>query len=166
MFSIPFSYKGVSYNSCTSADYSVPWCSLDPVYKGPFGICALPVTTTSPTVCAQKTTSGKCCSIPFKYRGVTYSSCTNADHNGPWCSLDPVYKGGWGDCPLPVTTPSPTVCPQTTSGKCCSIPFKYKAVTYNSCTNVGHNRPWCSLDPVYKGNWGNCDCASWGRLIY
>ena len=57
-------------------------------------LIASPVTPASPTVCTQKTTAGKCCSIPFKYRGVTYSSCTNADHNGPWCSLDPVYKGG------------------------------------------------------------------------
>ena len=45
---------------------------------------------------------------------------------------------------------------KTTSGKCCSIPFTYRGVTYNSCTSVNHNRPWCSLDPVYKGRWGNC----------
>ena len=63
-----------------------------------FSLIALPVTTTSPTVCLQKTTSGKCCSIPFKYKAVTYNSCTNADHNRPWCSLDSVYKGKWGNC--------------------------------------------------------------------
>ena len=56
------------------------------------------VTTTLPTVCPQKTTSGKCCSIPFEYSGVTYNSCTSANHNRPWCSLDPVYKGRWGNC--------------------------------------------------------------------
>ena len=63
-----------------------------------FSLIALPVTTTSPTVCLQKTTSGKCCSIPFKYKAVTYNSCTNADHNRPWCSLDSVYKGRWDNC--------------------------------------------------------------------
>ena len=48
--------------------------------------------------CSPKTTSGKYCSIPFTYKGVTYNSCTTADHNKPWCSLDRVYKGNWGDC--------------------------------------------------------------------
>jgi len=147
----------VTFNSCTSADYHRPWCSLDPVYKGRWGNCTLPVTRTSPTVCPQQTRSGKCCSIPFKYRGVTFNSCTSADYHRPWCSLDPVYKGRWGNCTLPVTRTSPTVCPQqTTSGKCCSVPFNYKAVSYNSCTNADHNRPWCSLDSVYKGRWGYC----------
>ena len=56
-----------------------------------------------------------------------------------------------------LVVPTPTVCPQkTTTGKCCSIPFKYQGKTYNACTKVNHNRPWCSLDPVYKGRWGNC----------
>ena len=218
---IPFKYRGVTFNSCTSADYHRPWCSLDPVYKGRWDNCskfnltplkhdfsvyfkvtlslyqkhsvfwfiALPVTRTSPTVCPQQTTSGKCCSIPFKYRGVTFNSCTSADYHIPWCSLDPVYKGRWGNCSkfnltelrhdfsvyfkvtlslyqkhsvfcfiaLPVTRTSPTVCPQqTTSGKCCSIPFKYRGVTFNSCTSADYHRPWCSLDPVYKGRWDNC----------
>ncbi|KAM7426224.1 hypothetical protein ABFA07_022463 [Porites harrisoni] len=143
--SIPFKYKHVTYNSCTTADWHRPWCSLDPVYKGRWENC---LTT---TVCPQKTTTGKCCSIPFKYKHVTYNSCTTADWHRPWCSLDPVYKGRWGNC---LTT---TVCPQkTTTGKCCSIPFKYKHVTYNSCTTADWHRPWCSLDSVYKGRWGNC----------
>ncbi|CAH3155297.1 unnamed protein product [Porites evermanni] len=103
----------------------------------------------SPSVCFPKTTSGQCCSIPFKYKHVTYNSCTTADWHRPWCSLDPVYKGRWGNCR--------NVCPpKTTSGKCCTIPFKYKHVTYNSCTTADWHRPWCSLDPVYKGRWGNC----------
>ncbi|CAH3032418.1 unnamed protein product, partial [Porites lobata] len=121
--------------------------------------------------CPQKTTSGKCCSIPFKYRGVTFNSCTSADYHRPWCSLDPVYKRRWGNCSkfnltpnsvfcfiaLPVTRTSQNVCPQqTTSGKCCNIPFKYRGVTFNSCTSADYHRPWCSLDPVYEGRWGNC----------
>ena len=219
--SLPFTYEGVTYNSCTSVNYNRPWCSLDSVYKGRWGNCseynltqlkhdfsvyfkvtlslyqkhsvfcliALPVTTTSPTVCPEKTTSGQCCSLPFTYEGVTYNSCTSVNYNRPWCSLDSVYKGRWGNCSeynltqlkhdfsvyfkvtlslyqkhsvfcliaLPVTTTSPTVCPEkTTSGRCCSLPFTYRGVTYNSCTSVNYNRPWCSLDSVYKGRWGNC----------
>ena len=45
---------------------------------------------------------------------------------------------------------------KTTSGLCCSIPFTYKGVTYNSCTDAGHHRLWCSLDSQYKGRWENC----------
>ncbi|CAH3162625.1 unnamed protein product, partial [Porites evermanni] len=86
-----------------------------------------------------------CCSIPFKYNTVTYNSCTSADWHRPWCSLAPVYNGRWGDC---VTA---SCHKKTTSGQCCSIPFKYNAVTYNSCTSVHWHRPWCSLDPVYNG---------------
>ena len=48
--------------------------------------------------CVQKTTTGQCCSIPFTYKGVKYHSCTTADHNQLWCSLDAVYKGKWGNC--------------------------------------------------------------------
>ena len=44
----------------------------------------------------------------------------------------------------------------TTDDKCCSLPFTYKGVTYKSCTKIGHNKLWCSLDTSYKGRWGNC----------
>ena len=48
--------------------------------------------------CYHKTTRGKCCSIPFVYKGITHHACTSADHNRLWCSLDSTYKGKWGDC--------------------------------------------------------------------
>lgn len=145
--SIPFKYRGVTYNSCTEVNHHIPWCSLDSVYKRRWGNCLIP------TPCPHKTTSGQCCSIPFKYRGVTYYSCTNAGHHRSWCSLDSVYKGRWRNC----LNPTPTACLQkTTSGHCYSIPFTYQGVTYNSCTKVNHNGLWCSLDPLYEGRWGNC----------
>ena len=50
------------------------------------------------TVCPLRTTSGQCCSIPFTYKGVTYNSCTDADHHRLWCSLDSQYKGRWDYC--------------------------------------------------------------------
>jgi len=48
--------------------------------------------------CLSKTTAGQCCSIPFTYKGVKYASCTTANHNRLWCSLDATYKGKWGNC--------------------------------------------------------------------
>ena len=55
-------------------------------------------TSSTEAQCVHKTTVGQCCSIPFTYKGVTYQSCTKADHNKFWCSLDADYKGNWGDC--------------------------------------------------------------------
>ena len=37
--SIPFSYGGVTYHSCTTADYHRLWCSLDASYTGNWGDC-------------------------------------------------------------------------------------------------------------------------------
>lgn len=39
----------------------------------------------------------------------------------------------------------------------CVFPFKYRGKTYNECTKVRHNQPWCSKDAVYIGRWKNCD---------
>ncbi|XP_078695151.1 uncharacterized protein LOC144924079 isoform X4 [Branchiostoma floridae x Branchiostoma belcheri] len=39
----------------------------------------------------------------------------------------------------------------------CHFPFTYGGITYNSCTNVDHHRPWCSFTAVYQGRWKNCD---------
>ncbi|CAH3190548.1 unnamed protein product, partial [Porites evermanni] len=159
--SIPFTYEGVTYNSCTDVDHHRLWCSLDSQYKGHWENCLLTTTKGTPTVCTQKTTSGQCCSIPFTYKGVTYNSCTDADHHTLWCSLDNQYNGRWENCLVTTTKNTPTVCPQrTTSGQCCSIPFTYKGVTYNSCTDADHHRFWCSLDRQYEGRWDNCHCSN------
>ena len=48
--------------------------------------------------CSHSTTDGKCCSIPFTYKGIKHHSCTTADHNRLWCSLDSTYTGKWGNC--------------------------------------------------------------------
>ncbi|XP_068716966.1 seminal plasma protein HSP-1-like [Montipora capricornis] len=102
------------------------------------------------TGCTPTTTSNKCCAIPFEYRGRWYFSCTSTNHHRDWCSLDRVYKGRWENCE--------TTCCQrkTTSKQCCAIPFKYRGTWYYSCTTANHHRAWCSLDPVYKGSWENC----------
>ena len=41
-------------------------------------------------------------------------------------------------------------------GRCCVFPFTYGGKSYSSCTTVNHNRPWCSFDAVYRGQWANC----------
>jgi hypothetical protein len=47
---------------------------------------------------------GSECHFPFKYKGKTYDSCTDADHNGvEWCYVK-TKSGGlsskWGECPV------------------------------------------------------------------
>ena len=83
-----------------------------------------------------------------------YRKCTQVDQMLVWFVFHLVI-------------PTPTACPdKTTSGQCCSIPFSYKGVTYNNCTQVDHHRPWCSLDPVYKGRWGNCRKFTPYKLVF
>ena len=47
-------------------------------------------------------------------------------------------------------------------GRCCVFPFTYvlpligSKTTFYSCTDLRHNRDWCSLDAEYKGRWANC----------
>ena len=41
-------------------------------------------------------------------------------------------------------------------GRCCVFPFTYLGKSYDSCTTVNHNKPWCSFDTVYRGQWANC----------
>ena len=42
-------------------------------------------------------------------------------------------------------------------GRCCVFPFTYDGKSYSSCTTVDNgNKPWCSFDAVYRGQWANC----------
>ena len=48
----------------------------------------------------------------------------------------------------------------TSDGRVCSIPFIYKGVTYNKCTDVdtAPGKFWCSLTPDYDTDekWAPC----------
>uniref|UniRef100_A0A7S3Z6H2 Fibronectin type-II domain-containing protein n=1 Tax=Lotharella globosa TaxID=91324 RepID=A0A7S3Z6H2_9EUKA len=59
-------------------------------------ITVLPTTTASSTLRRTKsnathcyTTQGELCHLPFTYKGVTYTSCTDEDAAWPWCALGP-----------------------------------------------------------------------------
>ncbi|KAI8515202.1 hypothetical protein Bbelb_077930 [Branchiostoma belcheri] len=58
------------------------------------------VTTTLPKITTALPTKKEDCHFPFTYEGKTYYSCTNADHDAPWCSLTAVYQPGgrWKYC--------------------------------------------------------------------
>lgn len=39
----------------------------------------------------------RCCFFPFEYKGQSYSSCTNVNHDKPWCNLD-ADGNEWANC--------------------------------------------------------------------
>ena len=43
---------------------------------------------------------------------------------------------------------------------CCVFPFRYRGLSYNSCTTITHTHPWCVITPNYRQDrkWGNCAC--------
>ena len=57
-----------------------------------------------PLLVLGRTTGGNSggahCVFPFAYQGVTYSKCTDVNHDKPWCATTEDYTspGLWGDC--------------------------------------------------------------------
>lgn len=93
--------------------------------------------------CAVNTTSGECCRFPFKYKDVSYQDCTKADHHRPWCSLDPVFKGRWGDC-----------------GRC-DLLFSLKNLKTPPSLELNHTIPNSAFIHSADVFWRN---GSWGEL--
>jgi len=52
-------------------------------------------------------------------------------------------------------------CGGNAGGASCKFPFTYHGKTYNSCTSVNHDQPWCYT--TNAGKWGNCNCS--GRRL-
>lgn len=51
--------------------------------------------------CNQRTTSGKCCVLPFKYRGRRYNRCAKTRRGRPWCPTGSgvyIRNQPWGYC--------------------------------------------------------------------
>ena len=44
------------------------------------------------------------------------------------------------------------------NASCCVLPFIFKGVQYEMCTDEEHNQPWCSLTENFDvdGKWGVC----------
>ena len=101
----PFTYKGVTYNTCTKKDEKKLWCrtTADSNPKPKYGFCP------DDCICSRTiegTANGAKCRFPFTYRGVTYNGCTKKDEDKLWCRTtadgDPQPKFGFcpDDCPV------------------------------------------------------------------
>merc|ERR1712013_553528 len=113
----PFTYQGVEHYHCTYADSPTSWCatmtdSQGVVVTNRWGDCE----TSSLSSCQEEqislpsctTQSGpypsQPCVFPFRYNGVTYTSCTTQDKSEAWCSTNTTLAGThipgyFGYCP-------------------------------------------------------------------
>ena len=140
---MPFKYKDLIYNTCTTTDHHSEWCYFEEK-AGSWGLCSGITAETS-------------CVFPFKYNGHTYNTCTTAgDSQGRlWCAInindkdkdkDMKGTGKWVWCDSRTSTKGT---------RKCKIPFKYNDVSYNGCTTADHHSEWCYFEEK-AGSWGLC----------
>ncbi|XP_031550527.1 epididymal sperm-binding protein 1-like [Actinia tenebrosa] len=155
----PFIYRGVVYNSCTTAVHFLPWCSTTVNYDKDkkWSNCAGFSSGVS-------TESGGFCVFPFTYKGQEYKSCITKGNKRPWCSTTANYdKDRKNDtCKGFFIDDS-----RTTSGEYCAFPFVYKGQHYNTWTLKNHDRFWCSTTTNYDEDkkWGNIPFGKGERII-
>merc|ERR1712183_199361 len=94
----PFTYKGVTYNTCTKADSELAWCATE-VHASGKGDCD----ESCPTECLTRQNNP--CVFPFTYKGEVYNQCTKVDSvNGAfWCATKvdrtgKAVRNAWEDC--------------------------------------------------------------------
>ena len=129
----PFTYQGAEYYRCTYAASPTPWCatqvdSAGVVVTNKWGDCD----TGSISSCQPETISVPSCTtesgpytdqpcvFPFRYNGITYSSCTTQDKSAAWCSTKTTLAGThvpgyFGYCPATCPAGSSTTCSPGTS---------------------------------------------------
>merc|ERR1719410_1365315 len=149
----PFTYKGVEHYHCTYADSPTAWCatltdSEGVVVTNRWGDCE----TSTLSSCQEEeislpscTTdsgpySGNPCVFPFRYNGVTYTSCTTQDKSAAWCSTNTTLAGThipgyYGYCPSSCLGDQQNSCtPGTTFSQDC-----------NTCVCGSDGQPVCTI---------------------
>ncbi|KAJ1158371.1 hypothetical protein NDU88_011062 [Pleurodeles waltl] len=76
----PFIYKGVTYQNCTTKDYSTEWCATTSNYDRDHRWIRCYDRAINPA-----------CVFPFIYKGVTYQNCTTKDYSTEWCATTSNY---------------------------------------------------------------------------
>merc|ERR1712066_662995 len=147
----PFTYKGVEHYHCTYADSPTSWCATltdsQGVVTNRWGDCD----TNALSSCQEEvisvpsctTTSGpypsQPCVFPFRYNGITYSSCTTQDKSAAWCSTNTTLAGThipgyFGYCP--------SSCPGAETSSC--TPGTSYTVDCNTCVCGADGTPVCT----------------------
>merc|ERR1712226_500942 len=148
----PFSYQGVEYYRCTYADSPTPWCatqvdSVGVVVTNKWGDCdtgslssCQPETISLPSCTTQSGPyPNQACVFPFRYNGVTYTSCTTQDKSDAWCSTNTTLAGThipgyFGYCPSTCLAESQNSCTPGTS----------YSVDCNTCVCGADGLPVCT----------------------
>merc|ERR1719336_302602 len=149
----PFSYKGVTHYQCTYSDSPRPWCatqvdSSGQVVTNRWGDCETSTLSScqeeeiSLSSCTTQSGpySGQPCSFPFRYNGVTYTSCTTQDKSAAWCSTNTTLAGThipgyFGYCP--------SSCEGAESQSSCTPGTSYTVVC-NTCVCGADGAPVCT----------------------
>merc|ERR1711970_1069364 len=149
----PFTYQGVEYLRCTYADSPTPWCATQVddagvVVTNRWGDCDTgslsscePETISVPSCTTESGPySNEPCVFPFRYNGITYTSCTSQDRSAAWCSTKTTLAGThvpgfYGFCPSTCLAES-----QTNS---CTPRTSY-TVDCNTCVCGADGQPVCS----------------------
>lgn len=139
-------------NYCRNPDRAGPgpWCMYG-TGNNDWGYCHIPICSRDCIVTiAGGNQVGVCCQLPFEYKGITYTDCTEVESPGrPWCLTDGKKK--WGYCPIdPCKNVVCGINAQCVSGSCQCIPgFTGNPATYCSSCISG-----CSGVP--SGNYQSC----------
>merc|ERR1712079_220738 len=148
----PFTYQGVEYLRCTYADSPTPWCATQVdaagvVVTNRWGDCDTgslsscePETISLPSCTTQSGPyPNQACAFPFRYNGVTYTSCTTQDKSDAWCSTNTTLAGThvpgyYGFCPSTCLAESQNSCTPGTS----------YTVDCNTCVCGADGNPVCT----------------------
>lgn len=93
----PFEYNGEFYYACTGVQAAGAWCSITSNYAGKWGYCVY-------RSAKIRTTNGKECVFPLRYRGRSYLHCITIENNEtPWCGTTGDYENDreHGNCIFP-----------------------------------------------------------------
>ncbi|XP_035673390.1 uncharacterized protein LOC118413893 isoform X1 [Branchiostoma floridae] len=185
----PFNYKGHWHRGCAVSGSGMAWCAWDQVYlHGRFSFCDQDkgegnAGGSGESESGEETSGSGAempCTFPFKYDGIWYEDCSEADSVLPWCAWDSEFQQGrWSVCDwieertgdendkVPGEGQSnPWLTGEDAwlwDESSCLFPFKYKGVMYQKCTTHDSSHPWCSVDAVYQhgsGRWAYCKMSN------
>ncbi|XP_025032581.1 uncharacterized protein LOC103062755, partial [Python bivittatus] len=143
----PFTYKGKSYSSCTTAGSSEGklWCSLTSNYD------------VNPKWTYCKPSESLPCTFPFIYNKKSYSACTSDGTTDSllWCATTTNYDrdSKWKVC-------AHEEYEGNFNGKACVFPFTYNNRIFFTCTTEGTTdwNFWCATTGSYDADkkWSYC----------
>jgi len=106
------------------------------------------------------------CAGEFDWKGVTYSGCTNVDHEKPWCQhhhqhlvLEAGQGDDWSNCVYNCDSEDQDHGISNCGWKApasCAAQFDYDGILFRGCSTAENHSPWCSNTAFYEGSWEHC----------